>query len=108
MPPSRSTLRHAMHRMALGVPLDPLKPRFQLQSLVETISQHMPATPKAAIALEAMRALTKEELKKKYPPGEKTLYPASYPMHYERLAEGIEKATKGIARPWWKRFFNIW
>ncbi|EJU01512.1 hypothetical protein DACRYDRAFT_22628 [Dacryopinax primogenitus] len=97
-----------MHRLAVGLPLDPLKPRFQLQSLVESVSQHMPSTPKAAMAVEAIRALSKDKLKKKYVAGERTLYPPSYPMHYERLAEGVENANKGIARPWWKRFFGIW
>ncbi|KZT52531.1 hypothetical protein CALCODRAFT_475785 [Calocera cornea HHB12733] len=97
-----------MRLLAPSIPKDPLQPRFQLQSLAETLAQHMPATPKAAMALEALRALTKDELKKKYPAGEKTLYPASYPLHYEHLAEGIEKGSKGIARPWWKRFFGVW
>ena len=38
----------------------------------------------------------------------KMLQPASKPHHYTRLVEAFEKSAQGIARPWWKIFFNIW
>lgn len=38
----------------------------------------------------------------------KTLQPASMPHHYTRLVEAFDKSARGIARPWWKIFFNIW
>ena len=43
-----------------------------------------------------------------YPLSDKIFKPASAPHHYTRLLEAFEKAAQGIARPWWKIFFNIW
>lgn len=43
-----------------------------------------------------------------YALSDKILKPASMPHHYTRLLEAFEKSAQGIARPWWKIFFNIW
>ena len=64
---------------------------------------------RASRCLHGSTALTVTvPLSLQYPLSAKTLQPASMPHHYTRLVEAFDKSAQGIARPWWKIFFNIW
>ncbi|KAL5478854.1 hypothetical protein ACEPAI_2131 [Sanghuangporus weigelae] len=86
-------------------PQDPFRPNMQLQNFFLSLSVHPRLTPNAVRAVQALRA---NELAKKYPLSEKMLKPASRPLHYNQIVEGFQKSVQGIARPWWKRFLEIW
>ncbi|EAU87525.1 hypothetical protein CC1G_11197 [Coprinopsis cinerea okayama7 len=84
---------------------DPFRPNIQLSTFLKSLADHPKLTPQA---VQAARALQKNEIKKAYPLSDKMLRPASMPQHYERLLEGYKKSQQGIGRPWWKVFFGIW
>ncbi|KAJ7145830.1 hypothetical protein C8R44DRAFT_601096 [Mycena epipterygia] len=98
-------LAEEMARIASSCPLDPLRPHIQLQNFLKSLAVHPRLTP---AAVRAAQALQRNEMQKKYALTDITLKPASAPLHYDKLVEGIEKSIKGIGRPWWKVFFNIW
>ncbi|KAJ7682899.1 hypothetical protein B0H17DRAFT_942419 [Mycena rosella] len=98
-------LAEEMARIASVCPLDPLRPHIQLQTFLQSLATH-PRLPPAAV--RAAQALERNEMQKKYALTRITLNPASAPLHYEKLVEGIEKSMQGIGRPFWKVFFNIW
>ncbi|KAJ7778509.1 hypothetical protein B0H16DRAFT_1503797 [Mycena metata] len=100
-----SKLAQEMARIASSWPLDPLRPHIQLQTFLKSLATHPRLTPGA---VRVAQALERNELHKKYALTDKMLKPASAPLHYEKLVEGIEKSMQGIARPWWKMFLGIW
>lgn len=78
---------------------------MQLGTFLESLAAHPRLTSQA---VNAARSLRDNEMAKKYPLSNKILHPPSMPHHYDRLVEAFEKSAKGIGRPWWKVFFNIW
>ncbi|KAJ6542700.1 hypothetical protein B0H19DRAFT_1212638 [Mycena capillaripes] len=98
-------LAEEMARIASSCPIDPLRPHIQLQTFLKSLATHPRLTP---AAVRAAQALERNEMQKKYALTEKTLRPASAPLHYEKLVEGVEKSMQGIGRPWWKVFLGIW
>ncbi|KAJ6482898.1 hypothetical protein C8R47DRAFT_1133061 [Mycena vitilis] len=105
MAASTSKLAAEMARIASSCPIDPLRPHIQLQTFLKSLATHPRLTPGA---VRAAQALERNEMHKKYPLTDKTLKPASAPLHYDRLVEGVEKSMQGIGRPWWKVFLGIW
>ncbi|KAG7447239.1 uncharacterized protein BT62DRAFT_1075321 [Guyanagaster necrorhizus] len=83
---------------------DPFR-HIQLSVFLESLAKHPRLTPQA---VEAASALQNNIVFNKYPLSPKTLEPASVPLHYSRLVEGMEKSAQGIGRPWWKAFFGVW
>lgn len=118
-----SKLSQKMAAIANAWPIDPFRPNIQTSKFLLSLSKHPNLTPEA---VNAARALQQNEAYKKvrpiilcrehfsycvsiqYPLSKKMLEPASMPHHYTRLVEAFEKSAQGIARPWWKVFFNIW
>ncbi|KAI0632863.1 hypothetical protein C8Q77DRAFT_1059165 [Trametes polyzona] len=100
-----ATVKQQMQRIAAKWPGDPFRPNIQLKTLLESLAEHPNLTP---TAVRAARALQEDQFKTKYALSEKTLRPASFPHYYTRLVEAFDKSAKGIGRPWWKIFFNIW
>ncbi|KAI0744745.1 hypothetical protein C8Q76DRAFT_10888 [Earliella scabrosa] len=100
-----ASLRQQLQKIAAQWPGDPFRPNVQLKTFLASLADHPNLTPEA---VRATRALQNDELMKKYPLSAKTLQPASMPHHYTRLVEAFDKSAQGIARPWWKIFFNIW
>ncbi|CAK5270974.1 unnamed protein product [Mycena citricolor] len=98
-------LAEEMARVAAACPVDPMRPHIQLQNFLKSLATHPNLTPQAVSAAEA---LERNAAQNEYPLTDKTLKPASAPIHYEKLAEGIEKGVQGIERPKWKVFFGIW
>ncbi|CAL1697941.1 unnamed protein product [Somion occarium] len=102
---STTKLSQQLHRIAAQWPGDPFRPHLQLKTLLESLADHPQLTPHAVRAADA---LLHNQIQKKYKLTDKMLRPKSVPKHYERLVEGVEKSARGIGRPWWKIFFNIW
>ncbi|KAK7676063.1 hypothetical protein QCA50_020987 [Cerrena zonata] len=102
---STTKLSQQLHRIAAQWPADPFRPHLQLKSFLDSLADHPQLTPQA---VKAAHALLNNDVQRKYKLTDKMLRPKSMPMHYERLVEGVEKSAKGIGRPWWKIFFNIW
>ncbi|KAI0742698.1 hypothetical protein C8Q80DRAFT_1109542 [Daedaleopsis nitida] len=100
-----ASFRHQLQKIAANWPGDPFRPNVQLKTFLASLAEHPSLTP---TAVRATRALRDDEFKTKYALSAKTLQPASMPHHYTRLVEAFDKSAKGIARPWWKIFFNIW
>ncbi|KAJ6526568.1 hypothetical protein DFH09DRAFT_168533 [Mycena vulgaris] len=98
-------LAEEMARIAAACPIDPLRPHIQLQTFLKSLATHPRLTPEA---VRAAQALERNEIQKKHALTDITLKPASSPLHYERLVDGIDKSMKGIGRPFWKVFFGIW
>ncbi|KAI0717746.1 hypothetical protein C8T65DRAFT_640680 [Cerioporus squamosus] len=98
-------LKQQLHKIAAEWPGDPFRPNIQLKTFFAYLAEHPNLTP---TAVRYTRALHEDEFKKKYALSAKMLRPASMPHHYTRLVEAFEKSAQGIARPWWKIFFNIW
>ncbi|KAK7055142.1 hypothetical protein R3P38DRAFT_3253258 [Favolaschia claudopus] len=94
-----------MTRIASACPIDPLRPHIQLQTFLNSLATHPNLTPSA---VRAAQALERNDMQQKFALTDKILRPASAPLHYEKLAEGIEKSMQGIKRPWWKVFLGIW
>ncbi|KAF7326839.1 hypothetical protein MVEN_01675200 [Mycena venus] len=94
-----------MAKIARACPIDPLRPHIQLQTFLNSLATHPRLTP---AAVRAAQALERNEMQKKYALTDKILKPASAPLHYEKLVEGIEKGMQGIKRPRWKVFLGIW
>ncbi|KAL9710550.1 hypothetical protein Ac2012v2_006085 [Leucoagaricus gongylophorus] len=85
--------------------VDPFRPNMQLGTFLNSLAAHPRLTLRA---VNAARSLHNNDLARKYPLSDKMLHPPSMPHHYDRLVEGFEKSARGIRRPWWKIFFNIW
>ncbi|KAJ7468635.1 hypothetical protein FB451DRAFT_1039225 [Mycena latifolia] len=100
-----STLAREMARIASACPADPLRPHIQLKTFLNSLATHPRLTP---AAVRAAQALERNNMQKKYALTEAMLNPASAPLHYQRLVEGVEKSMQGIRRPWWKVVFGIW
>ncbi|KAJ7777520.1 hypothetical protein DFH07DRAFT_951164 [Mycena maculata] len=98
-------LAEEMARIASSCPIDPLRPHIQLQNFLKSLATHPRLTP---AAVRAAQALEQNEAQRKYALTDVTLKPASAPLHYEKLVEGVEKSMQGIGRPLWKVFFGIW
>ncbi|KAJ7619530.1 hypothetical protein FB45DRAFT_981081 [Roridomyces roridus] len=98
-------LAEQMARIAASCPVDPLRPHIQLQTFLQSLATHPRLTP---AAVEAARALEANEAQKQYALTDKILKPASAPLHYDRLVEGVDKSMQGIGRPWWKIFLGRW
>ncbi|KAF7301126.1 hypothetical protein MIND_00676800 [Mycena indigotica] len=94
-----------MARIATACPTDPLRPHIQLRTLLNSLAAHPKLTPGV---VNAAQTLERNEIKQRYPLTDKILRPASVPLHYEKLVEGVEKSMQGIKRPWWKVFFGVW
>ncbi|KAI0776830.1 hypothetical protein BD413DRAFT_468621 [Trametes elegans] len=86
-------------------PADPFRPNIQLKTFLMSLVVHPKLTP---TAVRSARALQEDEFKKKYALSNKMLQPASFPHYYTRLVEAFDQSAKGIGRPWWKIFFNVW
>ncbi|TDL26991.1 hypothetical protein BD410DRAFT_819142 [Rickenella mellea] len=99
------SLSQKLSCIARSWPSDPFRPNFQLGKFLLALSDHPDLTPSAVRAAELLR---NNELQAKYQLSEKTFVPRSKPLHYDQLREGFEKSAQGIARPWWKIFFNVW
>ncbi|KAH8114878.1 hypothetical protein DFH11DRAFT_1688601 [Phellopilus nigrolimitatus] len=102
---SVSKLSKQLKSVAQSWPPDPFRPNMQLHTFLLSLSAHPHLTPAAVRTAQALR---NNELQKKYPLSEKMLKPTSRPLHYNQIVEGFQKSALGIARPWWKRFFEIW
>jgi hypothetical protein len=114
-------LSSQLQRISAQWPADPFRPHLQLKTFLDSLSQHPNLTPGA---VEAAQSLQNNVLYNKvcdgvliarsahspnqYKLGKRMMKPASAPLHYDRLAEAFEKSAKGVGRPWWKIFFNIW
>ncbi|KAI0651304.1 hypothetical protein C8Q79DRAFT_1004608 [Trametes meyenii] len=98
-------LRQQMQRTVAKWPGDPFRPNVQLKTFLESLAEHPNLTPTAVRAAEALQG---NEFQTKYALSAKTLQPASFPNYYTRLVEAFDKSAKGIGRPWWKIFFNVW
>ncbi|KAI8972567.1 hypothetical protein BD414DRAFT_425702 [Trametes punicea] len=105
MSATATTLKQQMQRIAASWPGDPFRPNVQLKTFMESLAEHPNLTP---AAVRASQALQNDVFKNKYALSQKTLQPASFPHYYTRLIEAFDKSAKGIRRPWWKIFFNIW
>ncbi|KAI0668876.1 hypothetical protein C8Q78DRAFT_1070948 [Trametes maxima] len=105
MSSAATPLRQQMQRIAAKWPGDPFRPNVQLKTFLESLAEHPNLTP---TAVRATQALQENELQTKYALSAKTLQPASFPNYYTRLVEAFDKSAKGIGRPWWKIFFNVW
>ncbi|KIK56153.1 hypothetical protein GYMLUDRAFT_47365 [Collybiopsis luxurians FD-317 M1] len=86
-------------------PRDPFRPHLLLPTFLQSLAKHPNLTPEA---VQAAQALKNDQVKIQFPLSDKILKPASVPMHYDRLVEGLHKSAQGIGRPWWKVFFGIW
>ncbi|KAI0656296.1 hypothetical protein C8Q70DRAFT_1013671 [Cubamyces menziesii] len=105
MSAASSALRQQMQRIAAKWPEDPFRPNMQLKTFLGSLAEHPNLTP---ASVRTARALERDEFKSKYALSEKILQPASFPNYYTRLVEAFDKSAKGIGRPWWKIFFNVW
>ncbi|KAI0779119.1 hypothetical protein BC629DRAFT_1289873 [Irpex lacteus] len=103
--PNTVKLSQQLQTIAKRWPVDPFRPHLQLGAFLNSLAEHPQLTPQA---VRAARALEENEFQRKYPLTKGTLKPKSMPHYYTRLIEGVEKSAQGIARPWWKIFFNIW
>ncbi|KAE9406096.1 hypothetical protein BT96DRAFT_852019 [Gymnopus androsaceus JB14] len=86
-------------------PKDPFRPHLLLPTFLQSLSKHPKLTPEA---VQAVQALKNNRAKKEYPLSDTIMKPASKPLHYVRLVDGLQKSSQGIGRPWWKVFFGIW
>ncbi|KAJ3891446.1 hypothetical protein C8J55DRAFT_535439 [Lentinula edodes] len=98
-------LSQQLSSVAAQWPKDPFRPHLLLPTFLQSLSKHPKLTPEA---VQAAQALKNGQAKKQFPLPKGISKPASYPMHYDRLVEGLHKSAQGIGRPWWKVFFGIW
>jgi hypothetical protein len=42
-----------------------------------------------------------------YPLSSNTLQPAHDPLYFKRMLDGVHRASKGVGRSWWRRFFQV-
>ncbi|KAF8519329.1 hypothetical protein BU17DRAFT_47830 [Hysterangium stoloniferum] len=94
-----------LQKIAKAWKFDPLRPTYQMETFLASLAKHPNLTPEAVKAADALKNNVAAQ---KWPITEKLSSPASMPLYYSRLLEGVEKSSKGIGRPWWKIFFNIW
>ncbi|KIY48511.1 hypothetical protein FISHEDRAFT_73484 [Fistulina hepatica ATCC 64428] len=99
-------LSKEMTKIASRWKQDIMRPHLQLQALMRGLSTHPHLTPKA---VAAARTLKNDVISKRYPFPESLRRPASFPHHYDKLADGLEKARSGVedSTPWWKSFFGL-
>lgn len=101
---------------------DPFRPNIQMSTFLQSLARHPRLTPqvvqaiatlhrgdvKKAVRIVTLEAKNEADNSVQYPLSDKMLHPPSSPHYYDRLLEGFNKSQQGIARPWWKIFFNIW
>ncbi|KAF8313863.1 hypothetical protein DL93DRAFT_2167662 [Clavulina sp. PMI_390] len=99
-----SRVSATLHQIAQNWPADPLRPTMQFSQVLSSLS----TSPNLSVrAVMAARALSENRLKTQFPLSEKTTTPASTPLHYTRLVEGVEKAIRGEKRSFIERFFSL-
>ncbi|KAF8591783.1 hypothetical protein K439DRAFT_793752 [Ramaria rubella] len=103
MPPL--PLREELLKIAKAWKYDPFRPTLQLERFLTSLAAHPNLTTSAVRAAQALRD---NAAQKKWQVSAKLTHPASMPEYYIRLLEGVEKSQRGIGRPWWKVFFNVW
>jgi len=102
---SRHVLGPQLKNLAKAWKYDALHPDYQMDKFLTSLASHPKLTPEA---VKAAQALKDNVALRKWPISDKLATPASMPLYYGRLLEGVEKSKQGIGRPWWKIFFNIW
>ncbi|GAA5961123.1 hypothetical protein JCM8115_005836 [Rhodotorula mucilaginosa] len=115
-----ASLRTAWHAVASAWPRDPLRPKLQFADAIRTaadrafVASESPLTEtqrwKASEAVGAMQRLVQNKALEQYPVTQRTTKPASFPKHYQRIADTIERAERGevFKQPgWFKRKFRF-
>ncbi|KAG0664402.1 hypothetical protein C6P46_001447 [Rhodotorula mucilaginosa] len=115
-----ASLRTAWHAVASAWPRDPLRPKLQFADAIRTAADRAfaasesPLTEtqrwKANEAARAMQRLVQNRALEQYPVTQRTTRPASFPKHYQRIADTIERAERGevFKQPgWFKRKFRF-
>ncbi|GAA5979487.1 hypothetical protein JCM10908_002942 [Rhodotorula pacifica] len=112
---SNASLRQAWHAAASAWPRDPLRPKLQFADAIRTAADRALADKaplsdtqvwKAREAVAAMQRLVHNKALEKYPVTQRTTKPASFPKHYSRIVDTIERAERGevFKKPGWFRF----
>merc|ERR1719487_621254 len=117
-PNANASLRTAWHAVASAWPRDPLRPKLQFADAIRTAADRAFASAevsdtqrwKANEAVRAMQRLVQNKALEQYPVTQRTTKPASFPKHYQRIADTIERAERGevFKQPgWFKRKFRF-
>ncbi|ORY80679.1 hypothetical protein BCR35DRAFT_88966 [Leucosporidium creatinivorum] len=125
---STSSLRQSLRSLAQAWPTDKLRPAIQFSAAIDKASQRIfYAEPTAEGAERREIDLSEVQKRKaqqtvqslerllnnsasKYPLSSRTLNPPSFPKHYARMRDAIERAGRGeIAKgPSWSERFFVW
>ncbi|GAA5864692.1 hypothetical protein JCM3774_006044 [Rhodotorula dairenensis] len=111
-----ASARAAWHAVANTWPRDPLRPKLQFQDAIRSAADRALADSapplsdtqlwKANEAVKAMQRLVNNRALEQFPVTQRTTKPASFPKHYSRIADSIERAERGevFKKPSWFRF----
>ncbi|BGP45383.1 hypothetical protein JCM10450v2_001201 [Rhodotorula kratochvilovae] len=101
---STAPVRAAWHRAAQAWPRDPFRPERQFQDAIVAAADRAlaPAAQlspvqvnKAEEAAAALTRLVENRALKAHPMGDRTTKPASFPKHYARIQDSVERAQRG-------------
>ncbi|GAA5936912.1 ubiquinol-cytochrome c reductase complex assembly factor 2 [Sporobolomyces koalae] len=128
MPPSSQTLRIAFETAASQWPKDVLRPSLQFSESIKKASDRifLPSTAtatrdayngpvnelskvqalKAEETLASLHRLIDNRALKAFPMTERTSKPASFPKHYARIQDAIDRTAKGevFKKKWFPNF----
>ncbi|GAA6056184.1 hypothetical protein JCM3770_004251 [Rhodotorula araucariae] len=117
---SAAAVRQAWLRAAQAWPRDPFRPERQFSDAIRTAADRAlapAAAPslsqaqlaKAAEAAAALTRLVENSALRAHPMGDRTTKPASFPKHYARIQNSVERAERGeVFRPsGLARWFNF-
>ncbi|GAA5901818.1 ubiquinol-cytochrome c reductase complex assembly factor 2 [Sporobolomyces salmoneus] len=128
MPPSSQTLRTAFQTAASQWPKDVLRPSLQFSDSIRKASDRIflpsaattsPETyqgplitlskvqhQKAEQALASLHRLIENRALKSHPMTERTSKPASFPKHYARIQDAIDRTARGevFKKKWFPNF----
>ncbi|GAA5854712.1 hypothetical protein JCM3766R1_000626 [Sporobolomyces carnicolor] len=124
MPPSTQTLRAAFESVASQWPRDALRPSLQFSDSIRKASDRIfhiaTAAPSAAPATElsqlqqlkaeqtlaSLQRLIENRALKAHPMTERTTKPASFPKHYARIQDAIDRTERGevFKKKWFPNF----
>jgi len=94
----------ALQQIARAWPRDALRPTIQFSQVLTSLAISDSVNHRA---VAAARALAENRVKTQFSLTEKMTTPASSPVHYTRLVEGVEKSLRGEKRSWIERFFAL-
>ncbi|GAA5964485.1 hypothetical protein JCM3765_006301 [Sporobolomyces pararoseus] len=129
MPPSSQALRAALETAATQWPTDVLRPSLQFSDSIRKASDRIflpstattsPQTPyqgplnelsrvqqqKAEQAIASLHRLIENRALKSHPMTERTSKPASFPKHYARIQDAIDRTARGevFKKKWFPNF----